>query len=99
MEEQKLVKQSILKIFNLNGYTDAAKMTQRDFEYISNEIEKKAGIVISSTTIKRLSYGEFGRLPQVATLNAIANYFGFSTWHEFKKSEESATKETPLPKE
>ena len=96
MEEQKFVKQSILKIFSLNGYTDAAKMTQRDFEHISSEIEKKAGIVISSTTIKRLSYGEFGRLPQVATLNAIANYFGFSSWQEFKKSEGSATTETPF---
>lgn len=96
MEEQQLVKQSILKIFHLNGYADAAKMTQRDFEHISGEIEKKAGIVISSTTIKRLSNGEFGRLPQVATLNAIANYFGCSTWHEFKKSQDSVTLEKPL---
>ena len=71
-------------------------MTQRDFEHISSVIEKKAGIVISSTTIKRLSKGEFSRLPQVATLNAIANYFGFTNWQEYKASDESVSKETTL---
>jgi transcriptional regulator with XRE-family HTH domain len=98
MDEEKIIKKSLLKIFTLNGYTDPSKMTQRDFEHISAEIEKKARIVISSTTIKRLSKGEFSRLPQVATLNAIANYFGFTTWQEYKGSEESRPEETTLEK-
>jgi transcriptional regulator with XRE-family HTH domain len=99
MEEQKIIKEALLKIFNLHGYTDFARMTQRDFEHISGEIEKKAGIIISSTTIKRLSNGEFSRLPQIATLNAIANYFGYSNWQEFKASEQFLSKETPVHKE
>ena len=97
MEEEKIIKKSLLKIFTLNGYTDCSKMTQRDFEHISTEIEKKARIVISSTTIKRLSKGEFSRLPQIATLNAIANYFGFTNWQEYKASE-SGREETTLEK-
>lgn len=96
MEEQKIIIKSLLKIFNLNGYTDSSRMTQRDFEHISTVIEKKAGIVISSTTIKRLSNGEFSRLPQVATLNAIANYFGFKNWQEYRASDESVSKEGTL---
>ena len=46
-------------------------MTQRDYEHISAEIEKKSGIVISGITIKRLSNGAFSRSPQIATLNAF----------------------------
>jgi transcriptional regulator with XRE-family HTH domain len=61
-------------------------MTQRDFDYVAAEIEKKSGILISGTTIKRLASGDFSKLPQVATLNAIANYFDYKTWQDFKAS-------------
>jgi len=88
MSEQNIVKESLIEIFKRNGYTDHTRMTQRDFEYIGSEIAKKAGILISSTTIKRLSNGEFSRLPQIATLNAIANYLGFATWHQYKLSKD-----------
>lgn len=96
MEEQRIIKKSLLRIFNENGYSDPSRMTQRDFEHISTVVEKKSGIVISSTTIKRLANGEFSRLPQVATLNAIATYFGFKNWQEYKASEGSADEESEL---
>src|SRR5215216_166390 len=86
MNEQKIVQASLQEIFKLNGYQDVELMTQRDFEHIGDEIEKKSGIVISATTIKRLSNGAFSRSPQIATLNAIANYFEFKTWQEYKSS-------------
>ncbi|HZY78453.1 MAG TPA: hypothetical protein VFE50_02950 [Cyclobacteriaceae bacterium] len=92
MEEQALVKNILLKIFRQNGFHDPLKMVQRDFEYVSSEIQSKTGIVLSSITIKRLANGEFSRLPQVATLNAIARYLGYSNWQELKNSEE-----TPVP--
>jgi transcriptional regulator with XRE-family HTH domain len=82
-DDQSLVQVSVLRIFSLNGYDDPALMTQRSYEHISNEIEKKSGIVISGTTIRRLSKGAFNRLPQIATLNAIANYFDCPTWQEY----------------
>ncbi|WP_207514749.1 hypothetical protein [Longitalea luteola] len=86
MNERELVKDVILEVFNKSGYTNTAQMTQRDFDYISTEIEKRSGILISGTTIKRLALGDFSRLPQVATLNAIANYFDHKTWQDLKTS-------------
>src|SRR5687768_15878521 len=86
IEDQSLVQTSLSEIFRLNGYNDPDLMTQRSFEHISSEIEKKSGIVISGTTVRRLSKGAFNRSPQIATLNAIANYFDFSTWQEYKIS-------------
>lgn len=86
MNEQNLVQVSLRKIFSMNGYHAPELMTQRNFEHISNELEKKSGIVISGTTIRRLSKGAFNKLPQIATLNAIANYFDFDTWHAYKSS-------------
>src|SRR5688500_6235765 len=98
MKEEKIIKASLQKIFIRNGYTDSSRLTQRDFEHISAVLEKGSGIVISSTTIKRLFKGEFSRLPQIATLNAIANYFGFTNWHEYKTSEEQIREVVPLNK-
>lgn len=86
MNEQSLVRESLQKIFSLNGYDDPERMTQRNFEHISSEIERKSGISISGTTIRRLSKGAFNRLPQIATLNAIANYLDCNTWQEYKSS-------------
>lgn len=84
MEEQVIVKNSVLKIFRECGFAEPSKMTQRDFEFVSGEIEKKTGIVLSSTTLKRLANGEFSRLPQVATLNAIAKFLGSENWISYK---------------
>lgn len=92
MTEQKIVKESVLEIFRNCGYNDTKHMTQRDFEHISDAIEKKSGILISGTTIRRLSNGEFSRLPQIATLNAIATYFDFENWQEYKSSLETEPK-------
>jgi hypothetical protein len=84
MDEQTIIKTSIIEIFNDNGYSDLASMTQRDFDHIGEQIRQKSGILISGTTVKRLGYGEFSRLPQIATLNAIANYFNYKTWQDYK---------------
>lgn len=86
MNEQAIVKTSVIEIFNKNGYSDLTSMTQRDFDHIGEQLQEKSGILISGTTVKRLAYGEFSRLPQIATLNAIANYFNYKTWQEYKAS-------------
>lgn len=86
MDEQTFVRESVLAVFRKNGYADLARMTQRDFDHIGDEIEKRSGILISGTTIKRLAYGEFSRLPQIATLNAIANYFDHKTWQDYRSA-------------
>ena len=95
MDDQTLIKTSIIEIFNDNGYGDPASMTQRDFDHIAEQLGKKSGILISGATVKRLGYGEFSRLPQIATLNAIANYFNYKTWQDYKaeKTKPQAAKE------
>lgn len=84
MDEQTIIKTSVIEIFNNNGYSDLAGMTQRDFDHIGEQLRQKSGTLISGTTVKRLAYGEFSRLPQIATLNAIANYFNYKTWQDYK---------------
>ena len=84
MDEQTIIKTSIIEIFESNGYSDLKSMTQRDFDHIGEQLRQKSGILISGITVKRLAYGEFSRLPQTATLNAIANYFNYKTWQDYK---------------
>lgn len=98
MDERDLIKTSIIEIFNENGYSDPASMTQRDFDHIGEQLRQKSGILISGTTIKRLGYGEFSRLPQIATLNAIANYFNYKTWQDYKADKIKNGPSKALPK-
>src|SRR5688572_20441114 len=84
--EQALVRTCLLEIFRRNGYGDDALLTHRDFEHISHEIEAKTTTLISVSTLKRLLNGEFSRIPQTATLNAISNYLGFKNWQDYKLS-------------
>jgi transcriptional regulator with XRE-family HTH domain len=96
MNEQELVKTTVFEIFNKHGYSDLTRMTQRDFDHIGEQLQQKSGILISGTTIKRLAHGEFTRLPQIATLNAIANYYNYKTWQDFKASKiEEGPKKDP----
>jgi hypothetical protein len=84
MTEQELVKKCLADICRKNGFADVVAMTQRDFELISQEIDDNTGILISVSTIKRLLNGEFSRMPQTATLNAISTYLGYKNWQDYK---------------
>lgn len=86
MTEQELVKKCLNDICKKNGFDGCANMTQRDFELLSRTIEENTGILISVSTIKRLLNGDFNRLPQTATLNAISTYLGFKNWQAYKTS-------------
>ena len=103
MDEQTLIKTSIIEIFNDNHYSDLSSMTQRDFDHVGEQLKQKSGTLISGATIKRLAYGEFSRLPQIATLNAIANYFDYKNWQDYRadKIKNGQEKElaNELPKE
>ena len=80
------------------GFENLETLVQRDFEFLSDRIEAKTGVVISLSTMKRLSNGQFSRLPQVATLNAICQYIGYESWQEFKKDKETQkSKENVVP--
>lgn len=84
MNEQEIVKACLSEIFKRNGYHHPESLTQRDFDHISQEIDRATGILVSGTTIKRLASGRFSRLPQIATLDAVSRYLGFRNWQEYK---------------
>ena len=84
--EQDLVRACLVEILRLNGYENMSVLTLRDYEHISQEIETKTTTLISVSTLKRLLHGEFSRIPQTATLNAISNYLGHKNWQEYKSS-------------
>ncbi|HTI92333.1 MAG TPA: hypothetical protein VL727_17180, partial [Puia sp.] len=52
---------------------------------LCDTIESKTGVMISLSTIKRLLNGQFARIPQTATLNAIALSAGYTSWRDFKQ--------------
>jgi len=94
MSERDLVKECLLEIFRVNGYENVSGLTQRDYEHISQEIEAKTSTLISVSTLKRLLNGEFSRIPQTATLNAISTYIGYKTWYEYKNARKPNTAAT-----
>lgn len=103
MTEHELVKECMAAICQKNGFARPSEMTYRDFEHISQELEEKTGTLISVSTIKRLLNGNFSRIPQTATLNAITGYLGFKNWQEYKVASspveiKSATQNTPVSK-
>lgn len=68
------------------GFASSQNIVQRDLEFLCDSIESKTGVLISLSTIKRLLNGQFSRLPQIATLNAITSFIGYANWQEFKST-------------
>jgi hypothetical protein len=84
MSDREFIRTCLSEIFARNGFDDIDHLTQRDYEHISAEIASRTSILISVSTLRRLMHGDFARLPQTATLNAIASYLGHSNWQEYK---------------
>jgi hypothetical protein len=93
MTEQELVKKCMVLVCHSAGFDTNHRLTQRDMELLCDNIEKKTNVLISLSTMKRLLNGQFSRMPQVATLNAISNYLGYANWQEFKIKQQA--KEEP----
>jgi len=91
MTDKELIKICLWEIICKSGFSDPESLRQRDFEHLSAEIEKGTGILISVSTIKRLLNGQFNRLPQVATLNAISTYLGYDNWQDFRARQQEKT--------
>ena len=85
LSDKDLVKICLEEVSRKSGYAHSKTLRQRDFEFLSGEIEKSTGILISISTIKRLLNGQFNHLPQAATLNAITSYLGYGSWQAFRK--------------
>jgi len=72
------------------GFPDPAVMVQRDLQSLADSIETKTGVLISLSTIKRLLNGQFSRLPQIATLNALAQFLDYPNWQSFRIAQQSS---------
>lgn len=86
VNEHELVKQCMQELCKKAGFANCESMVQRDLEFLCDSIESDTGVLISLSTMKRLANGQFSRQPQVATLNALANYLGYQSWQHFKLS-------------
>lgn len=73
-----------------SGLGDPNEWTRRDFEQLSSLIEEKSGISLSISTLKRLWQGQGGKKPQKATLDGLAVFTGYGSWHDFKISIDSS---------
>jgi hypothetical protein len=82
--ERDLVQLCMVELCKQAGLADAGRTVQRDLEFLCDKIESKTGVLISVSTMRRLLNGQFSRQPQVATLNAIAQYLGYQSWQDFK---------------
>ena len=88
MTDRQLIQISTLDLAARHGF-NLDSMRQRDFEYLCARIEESSGILISLSTIKRLLNGQYNRLPQVATLNAIAVNLGYANWQAYKTAKQN----------
>ena len=68
---------------------------QRDFQYLSDLIMDRTGSRISLSTLKRIWKGADTHLPQLYTLNSLAQVLGFNSWNDFKKLQAPAG--SPFP--
>ncbi|HVU94785.1 MAG TPA: hypothetical protein VHE34_06150 [Puia sp.] len=91
MTDRQLIELGARELAARHGF-NLDSMRQRDFEYLCTRIEESSGILISLSTIKRILNGQYNRLPQVATLNAIAVNLGYANWQAFKTA-----KQAPIP--
>lgn len=81
-----LVKSCMRELCMKRGFTDGENMMQRDLQFLCEQIEVETGVLISLSTIKRLLNGQFSRIPQIATLDAITKTLGYQNWQHYKSS-------------
>jgi hypothetical protein len=84
MNDRQLIEMGAQALAARHGFADWKDMRQRDLEYLCDRIEERSGILISLSTIKRIMGGQYNRLPQTATLNAISVYLGYADWQAFR---------------
>ena len=84
--EHELVKICLSELCTRAGLPGPGDLIQRDMIALCDTIESNTGVMISLSTIKRLLNGQFARIPQIATLNAIALSAGYKDWRDFTQA-------------
>ncbi len=83
--EKEIIESCLLEIESRLGWGSSADWNPYDFEKLSEELEKRTGVQLSVTTLKRL-WGKikYDHAPSLTTLNALAGYLGYGDWRGFK---------------
>jgi hypothetical protein len=97
LSDHELVKICMAMLCEKAGFPDTSALVQRDLQTLTDAIETQTGVLISLSTIKRLLNGQFSRLPQIATLNALAQYLDYPNWQAFRIAQRPAAAK-PAPK-
>ncbi len=80
------IKSDIQSHFQLGGAQ--GKLRQRDFNFLSDEIESKTGVLISLSTLKRIWREQRSDyLPHPATLDALAALIDQGNWQRYKQQQ------------
>lgn len=97
MQDNKVLINSILKLIEQKlNWGISESWVQRDFENLIEEIFKQTKVAISLSTLKRIWKGNYKDLPNVGTLNALAQFAGYNNWQAYKASCQSNEKLIPL---
>ncbi len=77
------------------GWGNSADWTNQDFVNLSSKFSEEFGLSISHITLKRI-WGKvkYAGMPQIYTLNALAEFAGFENWRNFKVRMEAETSAT-----
>lgn len=66
-----------------SGLGSPKDWTKRDYEQLSLLIEQNTKVILSVSTLIRLFKASSGHKPQKVTLDALAQFIGFDSWHSF----------------
>jgi len=88
--DHELVQRCMAAVCAKAGFPDTTPLVQRDLQTLADAIDARTGVLISLSTIKRLLAGQFSRLPQIATLNALAQYLDYPHWQAFRLTQKPA---------
>ncbi|HUB59849.1 MAG TPA: hypothetical protein VL978_04050 [Puia sp.] len=97
LSDHELVKHCMTALCTKAGFADPSALVQRDLQTLADAIESRTGVLISLSTIKRLLNGQFSRLPQVATLNALALFLDYPNWQAFRIAQHLACQVAQYP--
>ena len=67
------------------NWLDIDNLKQRDFQYLGDAIYEKTKTQLSLSTIKRIWDSSYNKSFQINTLDALAQYLDYQSWHHFKE--------------
>lgn len=65
---------------------DPANLMERDYEYLHEVILERTKTDLSTSTLRRLWMDKYQGVPQIKTLDALAQVLGYAGWHAYKKA-------------